>query len=62
MILAIQALSATVTAIVYGVAFGLFILAGLSGAGRWKGPSMLFVGFGLAAFVFPLFWNSLAIS
>lgn len=62
MILAIHVLSATVTTVVYGVAFGLFILAGLSGAGRWKGPSMLFVGLGLAAFVFPLFWNSLAIS
>jgi hypothetical protein len=62
MILAIQGLSATAQAIVYGIAFGLFILAGLSGAGRWKGPSMLFVGLGLAAFVFPLFWNSLALS
>jgi len=61
-ILAVQGLSPTAQAIVYGLAFGLFILAGLSGAERWKGPSMLFVGFGLAAFVFPLFWNSLAIS
>jgi hypothetical protein len=63
MILAVHAMSADAQVILYGVAVVAFVLAAVSGfTGRWNPSGMAFVGLGLAAYVFPTFWNTLAIS
>ncbi len=56
MMLAISALDPTIRAILFGAAVVLFVLAAL-GYERGKAG---FMAAGLAAFVFPFFWDALA--
>lgn len=63
MILAVHAMSSDAQVICYGIAIAAFILAAVSGlSGRWNTHGLAFVGLGLAAYAFPMFWNTLAIS
>jgi hypothetical protein len=58
--LAIDTLDATAQWIIYLAAMILFVLAALGVQPRDSKVSL--VGFGLAVFTFPLFWNNLAAS
>jgi hypothetical protein len=63
MILAVHAMSADAQVICYGIAIVAFLLGAVSGfTGRSNPSGMALIGLGLAAFVFPTFWNTLAIS
>ena len=63
MILAVHAMSADVQLICYGIAVAAFVLAAVSGlTGRSKPSGTAFIALGLAAYAFPMFWNTLAIS
>jgi hypothetical protein len=63
MILAVHAMSADAQVICYGIAIAAFVLAAVSGlTGRWNPSGMALLGLGLAAYAFPNFWNTLAIS
>ena len=63
MILAVHLMSADAQVICYGIAIAAFVLAAVSGlTGKWNTPGLAFVGLGLAAYVFPAFWNQLAVS
>jgi hypothetical protein len=63
MVLAVHVLSNTASAVSYGVALGAFLLGAAMGlVGKRNSPGLAFIGVGLAAGVFPTFWNTLAIS
>jgi len=63
MILAVHAMSADAQVICYGIAIAAFVLAAVSGlTGRGSPAGMALIGLGLAAYAFPMFWNTLAIA
>jgi hypothetical protein len=56
MLLAVSTIDPTVKMIFYAVAVALFVLAAVG----YERGRVSFVAAGLAAFVFPAFWNALA--
>ena len=61
--LAVPDLSLTAQAVSYGIAVGAFVLAAVSGVvtrTSQHGPAR--AGLGLAAYAFPTFWHTLAVS
>ncbi|MGH9232069.1 MAG: hypothetical protein ACRD0R_01845 [Acidimicrobiales bacterium] len=58
MILAVNAMDPTLKMIFYGIAVVLFILAAIG----YQRGKVSFMAAGLAAFVFPFFWDALAAS
>jgi hypothetical protein len=58
MILAVNAMDPTLKMIFYAVAVALFILAAVG----YQRGKVSFMAAGLAAFVFPFFWDALAAS
>jgi hypothetical protein len=57
--LAIEAMGDTVRLVFYAVALVLFVLAGIGF--KPVGDRVHFVGLGLGAFTFPVFWDLLAL-
>ena len=56
-------MSADAQVICYGIAIAAFVLAAVSGlTGRGSPAGMALIGLGLAAYAFPMFWNTLAIA
>ena len=63
MVLAVHDLLLTAQAICYGIAVGAFIVAALSAfVTKLNPPGLGLVGLGLAAYAFPTFWHTLAVS
>jgi hypothetical protein len=58
MILAVNAMDPTLKMIFYGIAVVLFVLAAIG----YQRGKVSFMAAGLAAFVFPFFWDALAAS
>ena len=56
MLLAVELMDPTIKMIFYGAAVALFVLAAIG----YERGKVSFVAAGLAAFAFPLFWDSLA--
>ena len=56
MLLAVSTMDPTVKMIFYAAAVALFVLSAFG----YERGRLSFISFGLAAFVFPAFWNALA--